>query len=319
MQNLVSILIPVYNAERTVGAAIQSCLDQTYPHIEVILLDNDSDDRSMEIINSFDSLKISVLRNKEQMGIASSRNTLLQHARGEYIAWLDADDTMNRERIDQQVAFMEAHPGIDIAGTWIQTDNKNLPYKKLPLLHNQIRSMLWFKNCMIQPSIISKNFYKKENIWYDKHFNNSVEDYELWYRLSSRKKFANIPQFLTVYHMTTGDALAKKQENNAFKKNINLLWQKKWQDVNLNITSEDQQLFQDFMYTNQLLSPAKAKSLRATLTALRHHNKDPFCRLIISFHQLRLWKNMALLQKLSNLSLLYNLLFYFKMKRNYLF
>lgn len=318
MQSLVSILIPVYNSGATIAAAIKSCLDQTYPHIEVIVLDDASTDNSMEVITQFDSLKLTVLKNDENHGIAKSRNKLLKHARGEYIAWLDADDTMTPDRIDVQTGFMTANPGIDIAGSWILTDDKGLPSKKLPLLHAQISTMLWFRNCMIQPSVMSKNFYRKENTWYDVAYRDSVEDYELWYRLAPRKKFANIPSFLTLYHMTSGEPLSGKQVQNGFAQNLGHLWVKKWKDVDVNIKPEAKKLFQEFLYTNRPLNREEGDSLRKTLISLSLIKQDPFYNLIISYLRLRLWKNMGLSQKFRRLYLLNNAVYYFKMKRNYL-
>ncbi len=319
MQSLVSILIPVHNARLTIAAAIDSCLAQTYPHIEILLLDNASSDGSLDIMAAYDSLKISILKNENAGTIAESRNKLLHHARGEYIAWLDADDTMHPDRIDIQVGFMTSNPGTDVAGSWIRTDDPDLPFRKLPLLHSQIKTLLWFKNCMIQPSVISKNFYRRENIWYDESYGNSVEDYELWYRLVSRKKFANIPQFLTSYHMTTGEALKRKKESNDFHKNLSRLWNKKWEDAHIQVEAADRRIFQDFLYTNATLSPAESQSLHRTLALLKRSDSDPFFRLVVSFHQLRLWKNMPLLQKIRHAGLLANLAYYFKIKRNYLF
>jgi glycosyltransferase involved in cell wall biosynthesis len=319
MQSLVSILIPVYNGESSIFAALTSCLEQTYPHIEILVLDDGSTDRTSSIVKSFDNLKVTLIKHDGNRGIAHARNTLLAHARGEYIAWLDADDTMGKDRIDEQVGFMQAHPDVDIAGSWIYTDDPSLPVKKLPLLHTQIKTMLWFKNCMIQPSIISKNFYKTENIWYDTEFNNSVEDYELWYRLSSQKTFANIPKFLTTYHLTTGGPLSAKQDKNLFRQHINTLWKHKWKSYNILGPEKLKQVFQDFLYENKRLTTQEERAILHILYSLKLANPDPFFRLVISFHLLRLWRNMGLAGKIMHMDLLGLCLYYSKMKRNYLF
>jgi glycosyltransferase involved in cell wall biosynthesis len=318
MQSLVSILIPVYNGESSIFAALTSCLEQSYPHIEILVLDDGSTDKTAAVVESFDSLKITLLKHPVNLGIARSRNTLLEHARGEYIAWLDADDTMSKDRIDEQVGFMQAHPDIDIAGSWIYTDDASLPMKKLPLLHSQIKTLLWFKNCMIQPSIISKNFYKTENIWYDPEFSNSAEDYELWYRLSFLKTFANIPEFLTTYHLTTGDPLNAKKDKNLFRQHINTIWKQKWKAHNILGPEKMKLVFQDFLYENKRLSTQEERAILHILYSLKLANSDPFFRLVISFHLLRLWRNMGWAGKIMHLDLLGLCIYYFKMKRNYL-
>jgi glycosyltransferase involved in cell wall biosynthesis len=318
MQQLVSILIPVYQAEKTIAAAMDSCLAQTYRDIEILLLDDASTDGSPNIISSFQNPRISIFRNEHRMGIASCRNTLLEHASGTHIAWLDADDLMQPERIEQQMAFMTQNPGVDIAGSWIYTDWKDLPVKKLPLLHHQIRTMLWFKNCMIQPSVISRNFYKQENIWYNTDFTNSVEDYELWWRLSDKKQFANIPLMLTTYHMTTGDALEQKQSGNAFKEKLDLLWEEKWKEVAISISREDKNHFRDFLYKSSRLTNEEAVSVAATLRKLSTLKQDSFYQLVLSYQKLRLWKQMSWGLKTKHLALLINLVWYPAMKRNFL-
>src|SRR4051812_30900964 len=123
MQNLVSILIPMYNASETITRALQSCLAQSYPNVEILVLDDASSDGSAAIVREFGNPKIRLYENIANAGIAASRNTLLSHAQGEFIAWLDADDVMSEDRMEEQVLFMRQNPDIDIAGSWILTDD----------------------------------------------------------------------------------------------------------------------------------------------------------------------------------------------------
>jgi glycosyltransferase involved in cell wall biosynthesis len=108
----VSILIPCYNAERWIAQAIQSALDQTYPNKEVIVVDDGSSDRSLEIIKSFGN-RIRWETRKNQGGNAA-RNRLLELSTGEWLQYLDADDYLLPEKISQQIECHAQVPSADV-------------------------------------------------------------------------------------------------------------------------------------------------------------------------------------------------------------
>lgn len=151
---------------------------------------------------------------------------------------------------------------------------------------------------MIQPSIMSRNFYVKEGIYYDEAFANTAEDYELWYRLRDKKHFANIPEFLTHYHMTTGVELERKKKAGNFDNNLNALWQKKWTAIKTAFEEKQKSSFVRFLYYNEDLDKETARDIRFVIHQLKQENKDPFFQLILKYHRLRLWRNMGGIQKL---------------------
>lgn len=97
MNSLVSIIIPCYNAERWVAEAIQSCLDQTYSPIEIIVIDDGSTDKSLEVIKSFGH-KIRWETGPNQGGNVA-RNRGLELAKAEWLQYLDADDYLLPDKI----------------------------------------------------------------------------------------------------------------------------------------------------------------------------------------------------------------------------
>src|SRR5438128_8633466 len=101
MPRLVSILIPVYNAESFVADAIQSALDQTWPAKEIIAVDDGSTDRSAEVLKSF-APRIKVIE-QENRGASAARNRALREAQGEFIQYLDADDLLAPNKIKIQM------------------------------------------------------------------------------------------------------------------------------------------------------------------------------------------------------------------------
>lgn len=318
MQPIVSILMPAYNSSATIRASIVSCLSQTFKDFELIILNSGSNEHTKEIVQSFNDNRIVYLEIAENKGIAASRNILLKASKGQFIAWLDADDQMQAERLQKQVDYLKLHPEIDILGSWITTDSDEVPIKKLPLYHDMIKHGLWFKNCMIQPAILSRNFYVEESVYYDENYANSVEDYELWYRLRNVKKFGNIAETLTHYHMTTGDDLEHKRRVNGFENNLLKLWSIKWQFYNIKASDEQKSLFVEFLYENKSLNEKDIYNLLHILNQLKLVEKDTCFDLLISYHKLRLWRNMNPASKIKHLNLLLHLRAWPKLKHFYL-
>lgn len=109
----VSVLIPVYNREAVVAQTIESVLAQTFTDFELILCDDCSTDRSVEIIESFTDPRIKLLRNERNMGSSATRNRLDDEARGEYCALQDSDDIALDYRLQVQVEFLDSHRQVD--------------------------------------------------------------------------------------------------------------------------------------------------------------------------------------------------------------
>jgi teichuronic acid biosynthesis glycosyltransferase TuaG len=107
--NLISIVVPVYQSEKYIESAIQSVLAQTYRNWEMILVDDGSSDRSYEIIKKYESSQISVYRLESNQGQAAARNVGRGYARGRYLAYLDADDLWSPEKLERQYHFMTEH------------------------------------------------------------------------------------------------------------------------------------------------------------------------------------------------------------------
>jgi glycosyltransferase involved in cell wall biosynthesis len=109
MNCTVSILIPAYNAERLVGAALQSALDQTWPTIEIILVDDGSTDQTFAVARKYESATVKILR-QENRGAAAARNTALREAQGDFLQYLDADDLLSADKIREQLVLLQENP-----------------------------------------------------------------------------------------------------------------------------------------------------------------------------------------------------------------
>jgi glycosyltransferase involved in cell wall biosynthesis len=109
---LITVIIGAYNAERYLGEAIESVLAQTYRNFELIVVDDGSTDRTGEIAASYGD-PVRCIR-QANGGMAASRNRAIPEARGDYLAFLDADDRFPPEKLEQQLAVFEADPELDV-------------------------------------------------------------------------------------------------------------------------------------------------------------------------------------------------------------
>jgi glycosyltransferase involved in cell wall biosynthesis len=114
---LVSICIPAYNASKYIRYTINSLLEQSYHNIEIIIVDDESDDDTFNIIKEFDSSKIKVFSQKNS-GAGAARNKAFESSCGSLIKYMDADDLLNRDAIYQQVKLHKQYPNAIISGKW---------------------------------------------------------------------------------------------------------------------------------------------------------------------------------------------------------
>ncbi len=115
---LISCIIPAYNHERYIGEAIESVLAQTHRPLEVIVVDDGSTDSTAAVVAGFgDRVR---LISQPNAGPAVARNHGAALANGAYLAWLDSDDLWRADKLEQQLAFLQAHPDVDICLTYLQ-------------------------------------------------------------------------------------------------------------------------------------------------------------------------------------------------------
>ena len=116
---LVSVNMPVYNGAAYIKEAIESIVQQTYPHWELIVVNDASTDDTVQIVNAFKDERIKLVHNKKQLGLAHVRNVAIAASTGKYIAILDSDDIACKERLALQVAFLEAHLEYCLVCSWV--------------------------------------------------------------------------------------------------------------------------------------------------------------------------------------------------------
>lgn len=197
---LVSVLMPVYNGEKYIKEAIDSILCQTFTDFELLICNDASTDRSMELVRQYKDPRIKILENPTNLGIVNTRNKLFMEAQGTYLSIMDCDDIAHKQKLGKQVSFLEKHPACGVCGTWARKINEHLQtvgHIQMPEEDADIRINLLFQSSFVQSSvIIRKKLFP--DLLYRKEFP-VAEDYDLWERLSHLTRMHNIPEFLLSY------------------------------------------------------------------------------------------------------------------------
>ena len=195
---LISVLLPVYNGEKFLKEAIDSVLGQSFASFELVIIDDGSTDDSCNIILSYHDARIRFLQNGQNIGLIKTLNKGIIESKGKYIARMDADDICREDRFVKQVEFLEQHPSYGIVGSWcsIINSSKKIEYHTS---HESLQFALLNYCCFVHPSVMLRKSVLTENqLSFDSHFVHS-EDYELWTRLLTQTKAANLPEYLLSY------------------------------------------------------------------------------------------------------------------------
>ena len=213
----VSILMPVYNVAPYLCEAMDSILAQTFQDFELIVLDDCSPDNSAEILDTYTDERIVRYRGEKNMGLSNVLNLGMAMARGEFIARMDSDDISTLERLATQVAYLDAHPEVDLCScgmelfgakqeTWVRETNVE-DVKITALFHSPIlhASSMWRREAFERVGLR----FLQEMV--------PAEDYDMWTRaMAAGQRLVNIPQVMYLYRIhpsqatTQTDKTAKK-------------------------------------------------------------------------------------------------------------
>ena len=202
---LVTVLMPIYNCEAFVADAVESILGQTFRDFEFLIIDDGSTDRGVEIVEEYGDSRIRLVRNEGQIELIRTLNRGLELARGKYIARMDADDISLPERLERQVAFMEANPDIGACGTWVVTmGDREGEIWGYPESSEEIRCRLLFGAAIAHPTVcMRRDAFARHRLQFDEAYPHA-EDYELWSRASEAFPLANLASVLLRYRTHAG-------------------------------------------------------------------------------------------------------------------
>lgn len=203
----ISVLMPVYNAERYLRESVESVLKQSYDDFELIIVDDGSKDNSLSIAQEFarQDHRIRIFVNQQNLGVAKTRNRAIREAQGEYIACLDNDDVALPTRLAEQFHFLENHPDHALVASDIEIIDEHsrcVAVRIYPHSDGEIRACLTRMNPIANPaSMFRRSAFLELGGAYDESVC-PVEDYEFVTRVARRFKLANLDRKLTRYRIT---------------------------------------------------------------------------------------------------------------------
>jgi len=201
MTSKVTVLMPVYNAEKYVREAVNSILNQTFSDFEFLIIDDGSTDRSWDILNSYSDTRIRLIQNPTNLKLIATLNLGLKLATGEYIARMDADDISMPERLAKQVEFLKIHLEVGVLGTAIKiVDQWKNPIGTLqfPDESNMARWWLHFACPVAHPTVMMRRSVVERAGGYNPELIHA-EDYDLWRKLATITHIANLKDVLLHY------------------------------------------------------------------------------------------------------------------------
>ncbi|WP_372981955.1 glycosyltransferase family 2 protein [Marinobacter sediminum] len=222
----VSVIMPVYNVAAFVAQAIESVLAQTYTNFELLIIDDCSPDNSIAICEAYSDPRIRIIRHTVNRGLAGARNTGVQHALGDYLAFLDSDDFWRSDKLERHVAHLDKHPAVGLSfsrSAFVDACGEPTRFYQMPKLTGITASHLFCRNPVgngsapvIRKAVFNEIAYRgshgglEETRYFDSNLRQS-EDIECWLRiaLTTRWQIEGLPEPLTFYRLNAGGLSAQ--------------------------------------------------------------------------------------------------------------
>lgn len=216
---VISVVIPVFNGEKTIKETIQSVLDQTFIDLEVIVINDGSQDSTLSIVSSITDPRVQVF-SYENAGLANSRNRGFSYATGEYISFLDADDLWTVDKLEAQYKALQANPQAAVAYSWVDyIDESGNFFRSASHItaNGDVYEQLLLNNFLENGSnpLIRRQALADVG-GFDAELASS-EDWDMWLRLSARYEFVAVSSAQVLYrkssHSMSCNALKMEAES----------------------------------------------------------------------------------------------------------
>jgi glycosyltransferase involved in cell wall biosynthesis len=209
------VLLAVHDDPGFLREAIDSVRQQSLRDLELIVIDDASNDETQATLAGIDDPRVTVLRNSEQQGLAASLNRGLDHASGKYVARLDADDVALAERLERQVERLEGDGRIAAVGSAVVDLEADGSRGRTHVMPGGARLLRWhalFSSPFFHPTVlVDRETLETHGLRYDPSFLES-EDYDLWTRLFAFAEGDNLPHALVLKRVHTGQASQRRAE-----------------------------------------------------------------------------------------------------------
>lgn len=203
-QPLVSVVMPVYNAERFLRQAIESVLMQTYENIELIMVDDCSQDGSLQIMSEYEARdnRVHVVKCEKNQGVAHARNCGIRRADGEYIALLDSDDVWYTEKLENQIRLLLKEKASIVYCSLVFIDEQGNRMKSFLVPEKTDYKEMLYKCYFSCSTVVVESKLLKEHLFRADYYH---EDYLLWVELLKLNvKAVGEPTVLAGYRQIAG-------------------------------------------------------------------------------------------------------------------
>lgn len=203
MNDKISVIMAVYNCEKTVGTAINSILAQTYENWVMIICDDASTDGTLSVVNQYARQypdKFVIIQNKQNSKLPYSLNHCLKYVQTDLVARMDGDDWSTPDRFEKQVTFLKTHPEYDLVSTGVTVHDGEKPIASIIKIPEPNRETVLRQNPFSHATVMTyKRVYDALNGYSMDPSALRVEDVELWYRfLAAGFRGYNMPDELYV-------------------------------------------------------------------------------------------------------------------------
>ena len=223
----VCVIMPVYNGEKTIKLALASLLNQSYTNWECVIVNDGSMDGTRSILDSLKDPRFRIFHLNKNCGRGVARDEALKRSEGDYLAYLDADDMMYKDKLKVQVEFLEANPGIRMVSCGCITMNENFEALRASGMTSFMSDNI-MKYGQALPLLLGATMVRLDQakIFSYNHYLDVGEDYDYFARYCEGYHYANIGK--PYYYYLTGNVTAKKlmyYQTNALRTDL-VIWQR---------------------------------------------------------------------------------------------
>jgi len=203
-QPLVSVILPTYNRVKYIRKAIESVLGQTYRNLELIIINDGSNDKTSKVIYGFakKDQRVKTIKNETNIGLVKSLNKGITKSKGKYIARIDDDDVWSdKQKLEKQIEFLENNSDYVLTGGGmikINEKGREIVRYMLPEEDEDIRRAILQNNCFAHSAVVFKKESWQSAGGYDETLDFS-EDWDLWMKFGKLGKYYNFQKYFLIY------------------------------------------------------------------------------------------------------------------------
>ena len=202
---LISVIIPAFNSEKTIYETIESVLNQTWRNLELIVVNDGSQDSTLDVVTSIKDPRLKVL-SYTNAGVSASRNRGTSQAEGEFISFLDADDLWTLDKLEAQLKALQDNPQAGVAYSWTDHIDENSQFLRAGshyTINGDVYAELLKNNFLANGSnILVRTQALKEVGGFNQSFT-PADDWDMYLRLASRYHFVAVPSPQILYRITS--------------------------------------------------------------------------------------------------------------------